>query len=99
MDSIPTIRRLTTCLPNVSPFRAPARRSLLMHLPTKKSLAAAALIACALSTGTLATAAEPKSKKTEEQEIKALQESLLAVQTQLKQLAEQNRSLMQHQQQ
>ena len=71
-----------------------------MHLPTKKSLAAAALVACALGSATMAGAAEPKSRKaTEEQQIKALQESLLAVQMQLKQLADQNQALMQHQQQ
>jgi len=73
-----------------------------MQLPHKKSLAtrgAAVLVACALGAATVAHAAEPKSKKTEEQEIKALQESLLAVQMQLKQLADQNQALMQHQQQ
>jgi hypothetical protein len=71
-----------------------------MYLANKKSLAVAALVACALGTATVAGAAEQKSKKaTEEQEIKALQESLLAVQMQLRQLADQNQSLMQHQQQ
>ncbi len=71
-----------------------------MHPSNKKSLqAVAALVACALGAATVASAAEPKSKKTEEQQIKALQESLLAVQMQLKQLADQNQSLMQHQQQ
>jgi opacity protein-like surface antigen len=70
-----------------------------MHPSNKKSLAVAALVACALGAATVASAAEPKSKKTEEQQIEALQESLLAVQMQLKQLADQNQSLMQHQQQ
>jgi uncharacterized protein YoxC len=70
-----------------------------MHSSNKKSLAAAALVACALGAATVAGAAEPKSKKTEEQQIEALQESLAAVQMQLKQLADQNQVLMQHQQQ
>ena len=73
-----------------------------MHLSNQKSLAqrsAAVLVACALGAVCVAHAAEPKGKKTEEQQIKALQESLLAVQMQLKQLADQNQSLMQHQQQ
>jgi hypothetical protein len=73
-----------------------------MHLSNKKSLArrsAAVLAACVLGAATVAHAAESKSKKTEDQQIKALQESLLAVQMQLKQLADQNQSLMQHQQQ
>jgi hypothetical protein len=70
-----------------------------MHPSNKKSLAVAALVACALGTATVAGAADAKSKKTEEQQIKALQESLLAVQMQLQQLADQNQSLMQHQQQ
>jgi Phosphate-selective porin O and P len=70
-----------------------------MYPSNKKSLAVAALVACALGTASVAGAAEPKSKKTEEQEIEALQESLAAVQAQLKQLAEQNQALMQHQQQ
>src|SRR4051794_18890527 len=102
MDSIPTIRLSTTCQPNVSPLQAPVLRSRLMHLSNKKSLAqrrAAVLVACALGAATVAHAAEPKSRKTEEQRIEALQESLLAVQAQLKQLAAQNQSLMQHQQQ
>ena len=74
-----------------------------MHSSNKKSLAqrsAAVLVACALGTASVAYAADPpKAKKTEEQEIKALQETLLAVQMQLKQLADQNQVLMQHQQQ
>jgi hypothetical protein len=73
-----------------------------MHLSNQKSLArrsAAVLVACALGAVCVAHAAEPKSKRTEEQQIEALQESLLAVQMQLKQLADQNQSLMQHQQQ
>src|SRR4051794_18022114 len=74
-----------------------------MQLPNQKSLAtrgAAVLVACALGAATVVHAAEPKSKKdTVGQEIKALQESLLGVQMQLKQLADQNQALMQHQQQ
>ncbi len=71
-----------------------------MHSSNKKSLAVAALVACALGAATAAGAAEPKSKKdTEGQQIKALQESLQAVQMQLQQLAQQNQALMQHQQQ
>ena len=73
-----------------------------MHLPNKKSLAtrsAAVLVACALGAATVANAVEPKSKKTEEQQIKALQEQLLAVEIQLKKLADQNQTLMQHQEQ
>src|SRR5512142_3555520 len=99
MGSIRTIRRPTTCLPNVSPLQAPALRSLLMHPSNKKSLAVAALVACALGATTVVGAAEPKSKKTEEQQIEALQKSLLTVQKQLQQLADQNQVLMQHQQQ
>src|SRR3954468_3626878 len=102
MGLTPTIRRPTTCLPNVSPSQAPARRSPLMHLPNKKSLAtrgAAVLVACALGAATVAHAAEPKSRKTEEQQIKALQEQLLAGEIQLQKLADQNQTLMQHQEQ
>jgi len=44
-------------------------------------------------------AADSKAKKTEEQQIQALQQQLQAVEAQLKQLAEQNRALVQHQQQ
>jgi len=50
-----------------------------MQLPNKKSLAtrgAAVLVACALGAATVAHAAEPKSRKTEEKQIKALQDRL-----------------------
>jgi opacity protein-like surface antigen len=57
------------------------------------------LLACALGVATAANAADPKSKKTEEQQIQALQQQLQAVQAQLKQLADQNQALLQHQQQ
>jgi hypothetical protein len=59
----------------------------------------AVLLTCALGVATAANAGEPKAKKTEEQQIQALQQQLQAVEAQLKQLAEQNRALMQHQQQ
>ena len=74
-----------------------------MHFTNKKSVAtrsAAVLVACALgSSATGAYAAESNGKKTEEQQIQALQQQLQAVQAQLKQLADQNQALIQHQQQ
>src|SRR5260370_22120396 len=59
----------------------------------------AVLLTCALGVATAANAADSKAKKTEEQQIQALQQQLQAVEAQLKQLADQNRALMQHQQQ
>jgi hypothetical protein len=59
----------------------------------------AVLLTCALGVATVANAADSKAKKTEEQQIQALQQQLQAVEAQLKQLADQNRALMQHQQQ
>jgi opacity protein-like surface antigen len=73
-----------------------------MQLTRNKGVAtrcAAALVACALSAATVAHAADPKLRKTEEQQIRALQQQLQAVEAQLKQLADQNHALMQHQQQ
>ena len=57
------------------------------------------LLVCALGVATAANAADSMGKKTEEQQIQALQQQLQAVQAQLKQLIEQNQALMQHQQQ
>jgi len=56
-------------------------------------------LACALGVATVANAADSKAKKTEEQQIQALQRQLQAVEAQVKQLADQNRALLQHQQQ
>jgi opacity protein-like surface antigen len=68
-----------------------------MHLTKNKR--AATLLACTLAMTGAANAADTNEKKTEEQQIQALQQQLQAVQAQLKQLANQNQSLMQHQQQ
>jgi len=82
-----------------------------MYRTDKKSLAkrsAAVLTACALGAAAVASvagaaepknAAEPKSKTTESQQIRALQEQLLAVQKTLDKLADENQALMQHQEQ
>jgi len=75
-----------------------------MHLPEQKTVRNVARVSALLLVGTLgvamgANAADPKAKKTEEQQIQALQQQLQAVEAQLKQLADQNRALMQHQQQ
>jgi|KBSSwiStaDraftv2_1062776.scaffolds.fasta_scaffold00172_42 hypothetical protein len=75
-----------------------------MHLPEQKSAHNLARVCALLLAGTLgvaaaANAADPKAKKTEQQQIQELQQQLQAVQGQLKQLADQNRALLQHQQQ
>ena len=60
-----------------------------------KPAGAGLLLACALGAAGVAGA----DSRTQERQIKALQEQLQAVQAQLKQLADQNQALIQHQQQ
>src|SRR5712671_2152429 len=75
-----------------------------MHLPEQKTARKLARVCALLLAGTLgvataADAADSKAKQTEQQQIQALQQQLQAVEAQLKQLADQNRALLQHQQQ
>ncbi|MFL6605922.1 MAG: porin [Steroidobacteraceae bacterium] len=75
-----------------------------MHPPEQKTARKLAQVCALLLVGTLggataANAADSKAKKTEQQQIQELQQQLQSVQVQLKQLADQNRALLQHQQQ
>jgi hypothetical protein len=69
-------------------------------LNTAGKRALVALVVCALGAGAAGVnAADPKVKKTEEQQIQELQRQLQAVEAHLKQLADQNQALLEHQQQ
>jgi opacity protein-like surface antigen len=73
-----------------------------MHRSTHNTARKSGLVLLLMGTlavGTTANAADPKPRKTEQQQIQALQQQLQAVQAQLKQLADQNQALLQHQQQ